>query len=81
MNKAFAFLIFILCAFIGILMFDTDLKFNYINTHNNTTATNISKVPQVLPSIPYQFVNIIFLIIVIGIIVGIFLYIVKVYNQ
>lgn len=81
MNKAFIFLIFIISAFIAILMFDTDLKFNYVNTHNNTTATNITKVPQILPTIPYQFMNIIFIIVVIAIVLGIFLYIVKVYNQ
>lgn len=79
MNKAFVFLIFIISAFIVILGFDADLKFNYVNTHNNTTS--LSQVPQILPNIPYQFVNIMFIIVVIAIVIGVFLYIVKVYNQ
>ena len=79
MNKGFIFLIFIISVFIAILMFDTDLKFNYVNSHNNTA--NVSSVPQILPSIPYQFVNIIFLIVITSIVIGVFLYIVKVYNK
>ena len=68
------FLVFAIVVFISLLIYDSTLKFEYINTHNNTT--NLDKIPQILPAIPYQFTDIIFLVVGIIVILGVFMLII-----
>lgn len=80
MNKGIIFIFsLLLIVFIFIISFDAYLKFDYANSHNNTTfnTTVYNNIPSLIPHIPAPFMNIIFLVIMAILIVGLFLSIYK----
>ena len=80
MNKGIIFIFsLLLIVFIFIISFDAYLKYSYINSHNNTSfnTTNYHNIPSLIPHIPAPFMNIIFLVIMVILIIGLFLGIYK----
>ncbi len=63
-------IIFFVLIFIGILVYDNYQYVNWNTLQKEGLAPLNRTAPQILPSIPYQFMNIIFVIIVIVFVVG-----------
>lgn len=73
-NPVLTFIMFVIVVLVGIAIWDNYLKFLYANNVNTVNKT----APTIIPSIPYQFTNLIILIVglvlMIAVIVGLIKY-------
>ena len=66
------FFVFLIIAFIGIVVYDNQESIHWSILKQEGLVPVNQTAPSIIPAIPYQFVNIIFLIVAIIIIVAIF---------
>ena len=66
------FFVFLIIAFIGIVVYDNQESIHWSVLQQEGLVPVNQTAPSIIPAIPYQFVNIIFLIVAIIIIVAIF---------
>ena len=66
------FFVFLIIAFIGIVVYDNQESIHWSVLQQEGLVPVNQTAPSIIPAIPYQFVNIIFLIVAILIIVAIF---------
>ena len=65
-------ILFLISLFIGVVIYDNYESIQWAQLQHKGLANNNTSAPQIIPHIPYQFANIIMLIVVMIIMVGIF---------
>ena len=76
MDKSLAaVLLILLLILIGVSVYDQYEQIHVAVLKHNGNLTNNTTTPQLIPSIPYQFINIIFLVVAVVVIIGLFIYI------
>lgn len=67
-----AFLVILIIAFLGIVIYDNQESMHWAVLQNEGLVPLNQSAPSIIPHIPYQFSNLIFLVIALIIIFGVF---------